>query len=568
VNKSFVNRFACAGAVFVVASTATAQFDPPAGYYSGATGTGATLKGQLTDAMSAGHIQRTYGNFRNSSILHDADPDIPGNILLVYNRFSISGVWNSGIGWNREHVWPQSRQPGSANNSSQGNLGDPHAVRPCTPSINSDRGNLPFSEEAGGPFGGGGWDPGVADRGDIARCVFYSDTRWGPSLGLTLVRSTSLSGNQMGDLDELIRWHYEDVPDTFERRRNHVIATQAENPSFFTNNRSAYVDRPEFVWSVYQDQANDTRLFFGAADADGGSNVTIDLGSVFAGTASGDAAAITLEKLGEDGTYFDISISGDITSTDGGRFNAFPLEPSGTDMREISVTPVLNAGTPAGLVSGTITIDNLDVTTMGGMGRGANDADDTATVELSILDRANGSFDGASDVNTFSFDFGEIDLGAGDGAVMFQIHNLPATPGFTAGLDAELASAAGDTAEISIDFTDLVALAAGGSAMFSATLSDAATGSFSATYTLSTFDDRTIDGFIQGADLVIELSGSVASSVCLGDCDESGTVEFNDLIAMLFEFGNGPVTACDADESGDVDFNDLITTLFLFGPCP
>jgi len=56
--------------------------------------------------------------------------------------------------------------------------------------------------------------------------------------------------------------------------------------------------------------------------------------------------------------------------------------------------------------------------------------------------------------------------------------------------------------------------------------------------------------------------------LCLGDCDQNGTREFNDLVSMLFEFGTpGTNPGCDADESGTVDFNDLVATLFLFGPC-
>ncbi|CAE7357433.1 grlQ [Symbiodinium necroappetens] len=58
-----------------------------------------------------------------------------------------------------------------------------------------------------------------------------------------------------------------------------------------------------------------------------------------------------------------------------------------------------------------------------------------------------------------------------------------------------------------------------------------------------------------------------SSAPCLGDCDNSGTVDFNDLVAMLFEFGNA-TPACDADGSQNVDFNDLVAALFLFGPCP
>lgn len=56
------------------------------------------------------------------------------------------------------------------------------------------------------------------------------------------------------------------------------------------------------------------------------------------------------------------------------------------------------------------------------------------------------------------------------------------------------------------------------------------------------------------------------SSVCLGDCDGNGTVDFNDLSAILFQFGNA-TPACDADQSGSIDFNDVITTLFMLGEC-
>ncbi|CAE7549808.1 unnamed protein product [Symbiodinium necroappetens] len=59
----------------------------------------------------------------------------------------------------------------------------------------------------------------------------------------------------------------------------------------------------------------------------------------------------------------------------------------------------------------------------------------------------------------------------------------------------------------------------------------------------------------------------MGASICLGDCDGSGTIDFNDLVEMLFAFGPNSGDACDTDESGAVDFNDLVATLFLFGPC-
>jgi hypothetical protein len=77
---------------------------------------------------------------------------------------------------------------------------------------------------------------------------------------------------------------------------------------------------------------------------------------------------------------------------------------------------------------------------------------------------------------------------------------------------------------------------------------------------LQQFDAGTIDEVC--VEIVFE------SISCVGDCDQSGAVNFADLVAMLFEFGLPSATgACDADGSGDVNFADLVTALFAFGPC-
>ena len=212
------------------------QYSPPAAYYSGVSGTGATLKTQLGAAMTAGHVQRSYGDFRYSAALSDADPNHPGNILLAYTRESVSAAWDSGSTWNREHVWPVSLQPGSApSNSTTGNRGDPHALRPADPSTNTSRSNSPygFADSTGenGYVSGTYYFPGDSDKGDVSRQLFYSDTRYA-DLGISLVDGNPGS-NEMGDLSALLAWHYLDPPDEFDRRRNQVIYSQALNPSYF-----------------------------------------------------------------------------------------------------------------------------------------------------------------------------------------------------------------------------------------------------------------------------------------------------------------------------------------------
>jgi hypothetical protein len=65
-------------------------------------------------------------------------------------------------------------------------------------------------------------------------------------------------------------------------------------------------------------------------------------------------------------------------------------------------------------------------------------------------------------------------------------------------------------------------------------------------------------------------SGSIyvfGSLPCTGDCNFDGTVDFSDLVSILFEFGNEDDGVCDSDNTGSINFNDLTTTLFLFGPC-
>lgn len=537
-------------------------WDAPAGYYSGATGSGATLKGQLTTIMSTGHIQRAYGDFRFSAVIHDADPNNPGNILLVYNRASVSATWDSGSTWNREHVWPQSRQPGSASNSSKGNLGDPHALRPANPSINSSRSNKPFGfDTTTGGFGslGSYYFPGDADKGDIARSLFYSDTRWS-SLGLSLIDGFP-SGSQMSDLSSLIRWNYLDVPDEFERRRNHTIYSSAHNPSYYTNNRNAYIDRPEYVWSVYGGNDNDTQLYVGGSAAgDGSSSTTIDLGAVLVGGAApGGTTNVTLNKIGNDGAYYEITTAGGATSDITGRYNAFDY---GTQSATLAVG-LAGSTASAGLQSGTVIIDNLDVSSNSPTGRGGDDGDDLITVQYSVLDHANASFMSAGDSNSASHDFGIVPYLDPTQTHAMSVHNLEAAAGFTAELDVTGAGGTGDTAQLGVTLGLPASVAAGGSLGFDATLDTSTLGNFSATYTIHSQDDADLAGAAAGDDLTLSLTGVVAIR---GDANLDKMVDLVDLNLLALNY-NTPGGWQQGDFTGDgiVDLLDLNQMAINYG---
>jgi endonuclease I len=559
VRGSGTARVALAGALGIVSGTSAALagdpglYAPPPGYYDPAIGSGPALKAQLGLAMTIGHVQRSYGDFRFAAGITDADPSAPGNLIGVYDGASLRAAWDSGITWNREHVWPQSRQPGDASNSTRGNLGDPHALRPARPSVNGSRGNKPFgnADTTGGHRSLGDYFfPGDADKGDIARSLFYSDTRWGPSLGLSLVNSFP-AGNQMGNLDALIAWHYLDEPDLFEIRRNHAIYSQAMNPAYHTNNRNAFVDLPETVWSVYVDQNNDSTLWVGDAPAaDGSSALALEVNALV-----GDAiapASVTLSKTGFAGTYYRVSVTGPVVSSITGRHNAFAIGIFDTQRSlDVSVDPTLTGA--AGFHLAEVVVDNLDVTTGSGAGMGAQDADDVVSVEINVFEPATPSFDPAQPVTEIMLDLGVIDLGSGDAVAAFDLYNI-APQAFGAPMDVDLVAASGDTDALTVGFDSVVALPAGEGEMVLASLDDDAEGSFQAVYTFRAFNDRAL--FAQpgpGRDLVLTLTGVVGAGVCAPDLAEPfGTLNFFDLAAYL-----GLYTAADpqADLNDDGVFN-------------
>jgi len=561
------------GLVFVAGSCSLAigqdAYVEPAGYYSGATGTGNTLKSQLTSAMSAGHIQRSYGDFRNSASIHDRDPNNPSRIILVYNLASVPAQWDSGNTWNREHVWPQSRQPGSASNSTRGNLGDPHALRPANPSINSSRGNKPFGNASTtGNFGSLGtfYFPGDTDKGDIARSLFYSATRYS-STGLTLVNGVP-SGNRMGDLASLVAWHYLDVPGEFERRRNHAIYSAALNPAFRTNNRNAYVDHPEFVWSVFVDQMNDSTLWFGDLEpADGASAIDVDLGNVLVGDAI-DPMGFVLNKSGAAGTYYRVSASAGVSTDAGTVYDAFAM--SGTNLsRTITVSVDASATDVAGAFDADIRVDNLDVTTQGGAGNGGNDVDDMIFVSFDVFEGGNGSFEAGSDVDVLNLDLGTISIGDGDFVQSFSFFHIGTGGAFGAPVDVELISSVGDTGALTTNFVETNSISAGGSASFDAVLDDQNGGAFSATYTFRVWNDR---GMFVGVssieEMTLVLSGAVSGGECNADLNGDGDLNFFDVSAFLSLFSAGDL-GVDFNGDGDLNFFDVSAFLSAYGAgCP
>lgn len=517
----------------LTAGAAADGFDPPAGYYDSATGTGAALKAQLNSIID-GHSFFSYGDARTILQDTDVDPNDSDRMLLVYNRVSldVSSInpggsipgWDSGNSWNREHTWPRSLGVGSSGDDNS----DLHMLRPSNPFVNNSRGNLPLAGEFGAqPFGlinsSTRYYPGDAEAGMVARQLFYADVRYDGADSSTsnLTLTSGASGSSAGDLDDLIEWHYLATPDAFERRRNDVIHDD------YQGNRNPFVDHPELAWSVFIDQQNDTQLTLAGETATAGATTkTIDLGSVFVGGTTPSTQMVTLNKSGQDGTYYEVATSGAATSSVNGRLNAFAMGGSGSQSIEVGLS-VSTAS--AGQQTGSVTIDNLDVTTGAGSGAGAQDGDDTVDLTFTVFDHAQASFDAVADTTTLTLDFGTVTAGDSIADLGFEIFNQEQTVGFTAGLELDTIFATGDTEVLTTDvmaFTGASALDGGLSSVFSAMLDTSTAGVFSATYNLLV-SDIDLPGALGGA-LTLNLMAEVLESALAGDFNEDGTVDAAD----------------------------------------
>jgi hypothetical protein len=324
---------------------------------------------------------------------------------------------------------------------------------------------------------------------------------------------------------------------------------------------------PEAVWSVYVNQNNDSTLWVGdAAGPDGASSMTLEA-SILVGSEVGPQT-VTLRKAGQAGTYYRVDAGPGLTSSISGRHNAFAIGDWDT-AREIDITVDPSALASPGLFASQIIISNLDLTTGAGLGRGAQDADDTITVEIGVFQPALVSFDSNAGVDDLLVQFGVIGLGSGSAFEEIELFNI-APLAFGAGADIELIGGIGDTAALAVDFDPVFSLAPGGVAGLTAILSDAAQGEFEAVYTFRVFNDRSVFADPgEATDLVLGLAGTVGGQVCIPDLSPPfGVLNFFDVAAYLTLYTNQD-PAADLTGDGLINFFDvsLYMTLYNAG-CP
>lgn len=246
-------------------------------YYANAVGKkGDDLKSAIAKIITDNFEYISYGDLRYKINIADQDPLEKENVWLFYTELSVSGTWDNGQSWNREHVWAKSRglatSSSSVTNSTKSLASDFHNLKAEDPGVNSTKSNRDFEtfvnekegEDFAGTHGTYSYSPKKSARGDVARMMFYMQLRWSASDGLVLddksenSPSYNSSYKRQGRVSHLLQWHQLDPVDPFEIRRNNVVFQ-------YQKNRNPFVDHPELADYIYgskQDEAWDGGVLY------------------------------------------------------------------------------------------------------------------------------------------------------------------------------------------------------------------------------------------------------------------------------------------------------------------
>ena len=238
----------------------------PAGYYDSAAGLqGSALRVALHNIIR-NHVVNSYAFALTAFATTDVKPngkiwdmysDIPGGTPPYEYTVGQTGQGGSeGLGYNREHSFPQSWFNGASPMYS-----DLWILYPTDSYVNGYRANYPYGAVGVptvtslngsrlGPsvspgYTGTVFEPIDAFKGDLARSQFYVATRYfNEDAGWP--GSPSASGSQLVSwaANQYVQWSTGDSVSWKERLRNGAIYV-------YQHNRNPFVDHPEFVAMIY-----------------------------------------------------------------------------------------------------------------------------------------------------------------------------------------------------------------------------------------------------------------------------------------------------------------------------
>ena len=188
--------------------------------------------------------QTTYNATRDLFCYTDCLQSNYSKISSFYSAKMISGTWDGGKTWNREHTWPNSKGDLSGNGEN-----DIMMLRPASVSENSSRGNKAYGKSSGY------YDPneeGQSLRGDCARIVLYQYVRWKCINTGSGYNPNNIFGTKgvIESLSVLLDWIEEDPVDTWEMGRNDAVQS-------ITGTRNVFVDYPEYAFLLFGEEVPD-----------------------------------------------------------------------------------------------------------------------------------------------------------------------------------------------------------------------------------------------------------------------------------------------------------------------
>ncbi len=238
----------------------------PAGYYDSAVGlTGWALRLAL-HAIIDGHTVRSYDYaltaFATTDIkwngkIWDVYSDVPGGVPPYEYEYGETGQGaTEGLGYNREHVMPQSWFNGVSPPYS-----DLFNLYPTDSYVNNRRANYPFGEvgtaswtslngsklgtSVSEGYGGTVFEPIDAFKGDLVRSHFYMSTRYyGEDASWASSGATDGAELLPWAAAQYLAWSDTDPVSWKERMRNGAVYA-------IQGNRNPFVDHPEFVRAIY-----------------------------------------------------------------------------------------------------------------------------------------------------------------------------------------------------------------------------------------------------------------------------------------------------------------------------
>lgn len=327
----------------------------PSGYYSSVDSSNSSSLRSTLHPVIDDHTRYPYSASSTDTwdILEaaDQDADNASNVTTIYKNASYAKQGGGNNYYNREHSWPKSY--GFPNDgSSNYPYTDAHHLFLADSSYNSARGNEYFDNCTSGCTekttvyndgqGGSGdsnytdsdsWQVWSKRKGDIARAMFYMDIRYEggyhsvtgasePDLILTnnanLINATggNASVAYMGLLSVLLQWHQQDPVSSDEMQRNDVVYG-------FQGNRNPFVDHPEWVACLYQNNCSGG----GTGGGTGGGSSSLNNGDSISGLSggSGEWQYFTLE-VPANASNLQISLSGG--SGDGDLYVRFGSRPT------------------------------------------------------------------------------------------------------------------------------------------------------------------------------------------------------------------------------------------------